>query len=281
MKVGGIIQARVGATRLPKKVFMPLPYYSKISVLEHIIKRTQKVSLINEIIVATTDKKSDNKIESFSRKLSIKVFRGDENNVLSRFFLAAQENNIEVIVRLTGDNPCIDYDLINSTIELHVNEKNDYTATKDYPLGLNVEVISFRALEKAFNEAETFPEKEHVTPYINKHPDKFKILIKEAQEEFYRPDIRLTLDTEEDYALLCSVFDYLYPENAFFDIQDIIELFEKKPWLKLINKKVIQKKIYDSLKDEISEAIKICDLQDLKRAKEFLEHRLYESYDNN
>lgn len=281
LKTGGIIQAKLGSTRLPDKVLLPLPCNSKTSVLEHIIRRTQKVQMIDEIIVATSNRKRDDVLESLSRKLRVKCFRGDEQNVLSRFFFAAKKSNLDVIVRLTGDNPCIDHNLINSIIEFHIKKRNDYTATKHYPLGLNVEVISFKAMETAFNEASNFFEKEHVTSYIYKNPDTFKISFKEAPKKFYHPDIRITLDTEEDYALLCAVFDYLYPRNKFFATEDIIDLFKKKSWLKLINKKIMQKKIFSSLEEEIREAVRLCDLQDLKRAKEYLEHRLHEGFHNN
>lgn len=282
MKIGAIIQARVSSTRLPNKVLLSLPYNLGIPVLEHIIRRTKKVDMINEIIVATTVDKNDERIELLSKRLEVRYYSGDEFNVLSRFYFAAQENNLGTVVRLTGDNPCIDYNVINSTIESHVNNKNDYTVTKGYPAGLNIEVISFTALEKAFNEADKNFEREHVTPYIcQTNPDLFKITTIEAPNQFRDPDIRITLDTEEDYALLCSVFDYLYPENEYFCIREIIDLFNRKPWLKLINKKIVQKKSYDSLEEELNEITKICDLQDLHRAKEFLERRLHEGLHNN
>ncbi len=274
-KIGAIIQARSSSTRLPNKIFLSLPYKSNISVLEHIINRSKKVHLLDEIIVATTYKKDDDVIENFCNKIGINCFRGDEDNVLSRFYAAAENNKIDIIIRLTADNPCIDYNLINSTIRFHINESNDYTFTKDYPVGLNIEVCSFIALKKAYQNVTEIYEKEHVTPYIYKsHPEYFKIGMVNSGEPLRRPDIRITLDTEEDYILLCTVYDYLYYKNNFFLSEDIVKLFVEKPWIGMINKKIIQKKIFNTLEEEIEESIKILDLQDLKRVKVYLVNKL-------
>jgi len=270
IKIGAIVQARVNSTRLPNKVLLSLPYSSNTSVLDQVIGRAQKIETVNEVIIAATNDKVDDAIESASDRLNVKCFRGDERNVLRRFFFAAKQNDLDVIVRLTADNPCIDFDLINSISKLHIKEKNDYTATKSYPLGMNVEIVSFEAIKKAATEASTSLEKEHVTPYIYTNPDKFKISEKEAPKDCRHPDIRLTLDTEEDYALLCAVFDYLCPANKFFGMKDLIDLFKEKPWLRLINKKVLQKKMFNTLDEEIKEAIKILDLQDFKKVKHLL-----------
>jgi len=140
------------------------------------------------------------------------------------------------------DNPCIDPLLISTIFENHIRNKVDYTKTEGYPIGLNVEVFNFNTLEKAYKNATKDYEKEHVTPYINRNPQKFKINIVKAPKELYVPDIRITLDTEEDYALLCAVYDFLYPKDKYFNAYDIVNLFNEKPWLKLINKKIIQKK---------------------------------------
>jgi spore coat polysaccharide biosynthesis protein SpsF len=137
-----------------------------------------------------------------------------------------------------------------------------------------VEVFNFNALEKAYKNATKDYEKEHVTPYINRNPQIFKINKIKASKELYAPDIRVTLDTEEDYVLLCAVFDYLYPKNKYFNAYDIVNLFYQKPWLKLINKKIMQKKIFNTLEEEFEEALKILDLQDLNKARDFIREYL-------
>jgi len=243
-KIGAIIQARMDSTRLPNKVLLNLPYDSKITVLENIVERARMSRFLKEIIIATSNKKEDDAIENLSKKIKTPCFRGDKHDVLSRYYQAAKKYELNHIVRLTGDNPCIDIDIIDHAVSFHIKENNDYTATKNYPAGLNAEVFSFSALEAAHKNASRDFEKEHVGPYIYKsNPKKFKINFLEAKKELKHPEIRVTLDTEEDYALLCAVFDHLYRGNNFFRIKDIVKLFKQKPWLLMINKKIVHKKI--------------------------------------
>lgn len=274
VKKGIIIQARVDSTRLPAKILFKLPFNSNFTVLEQVIKRCKNADNLDEIIIATTSKENDNVLEKITKFDGIRIFRGNEYNVLERFYYAAKIYKLNLIIRVTGDNPCIDSLLISTVLENHIRNKADYTKTEGYPIGLNVEVFNFNALEKAYKNATKDYEKEHVTPYINRNPKKFKINIIKAPKELYAPDIRVTLDTEEDYALLCALYDYLYPKNKYFNAYDIVNLFNQKPWLKLINKKIIQKKIFNSLEEELKEAINILDLQDLNKARDFFKENL-------
>jgi spore coat polysaccharide biosynthesis protein SpsF len=277
MKIGAIVQARTSSTRLPGKVLKELPYASGITCLEQVIRRLKKSKKLNDIIIATTKEKEDNDIINIVKKEDVKYFRGSKENVLSRYYFAAKENNIDLIVRITSDCPCIDVEIVDLTIYDHINKMADYTANslvRTYPHGLDVEVFNFNALEKAYKNAKEDYEKEHVTPYIYRNSQIFKINIIKAPKEIYTPGIRVTLDTEEDYTLLCTVFDYLYPQNKYFDAYDVVKLFKEKPWLKLINKKIIQKKIFNTLEEELEEAVKILDLQDLNKARDFLKENL-------
>ncbi|WP_456392077.1 cytidylyltransferase domain-containing protein [Persephonella sp.] len=275
MKVGAIIQARTSSTRLPAKVLKKLPYDSDITVLQQVIRRVNRASTLDEVVVATTTEPEDRIITEIAEREGIKWFRGSKNDVLGRYYHCAKENNIDVIVRITSDCPCIDWDIIDELVEEHIKNKADYTSNvleRSYPHGLDVEVISFDALEQAHCEAKQDFEREHVCPYINRtQKDRFKIHGVKAPPELSAPDIRITLDTEEDYALLCAVFDYLFYENNFFGAEDIVRLFKEKPWLKLINKKVVQKKIFNSLEEEIEEAKRLLELQELKNVKKLLE----------
>jgi len=277
MKIAAIIQARTSSTRLPGKVLKELPYNSGITCLEQVIRRLKKSKKLNDIIIATTKDKEDNEIIDIAKKENVKYFRGSKENVLSRYYFAAKENNIDIIVRITSDCPCIDAAITDLTIDDHINKMANYTTNslvRTYPHGLDVEVFNFNTLEKVYKNATKDYEKEHVTPYINRNPQKFKINIVKAPKELYAPDIRITLDTEEDYALLCAVYDYLYPKNKYFNAYDIVCLFNEKPWLKLINKKIIQKKIFNTLEEELEEAVKILDLQDLNKARDFIREYL-------
>ncbi|HBR18405.1 MAG TPA: acylneuraminate cytidylyltransferase [Deltaproteobacteria bacterium] len=278
MKIGAIIQARASSTRLPGKVLMELPYNSGITVLQQVIRRLKKANKINEIIVATTVDKEDDRIVDVANLEMVKWFRGSKDNVLERYYLAAKENKLDVIVRLTSDCPCIDPEIVDNVIEEHLEKHADYTSNvliRTFPHGMDTEIINFNALEVAHQEAKSDYEKEHVMPYIYKTKSMmFKIAGVEAAQEFNAPDIRVTLDTNDDYILLCAVFDYLYPKDNLFKIKDIVNLFHEKPWLKLINKKVLQKKMFDTFEDEMEEALKVLDLQELKQVKVFLEKHL-------
>ena len=278
MKIGAIVQARTSSTRLPNKVLKELPYGSSITVLEQVIKRLNKSQKLNEIIIATTEELEDDEIVKIADKRDVKWFRGNKENVLSRYYFAAKKNNIDIVVRIMSDCPCIDPEIIDLVINEHIKRVADYTSNsslvRTYPHGLDVDVFNFNALEKAYKNAEKDYEREHVIPYIYRNPHIFKVNQVKAPQELYAPDIRIVLDTEEDYALLCAVFDYLYPRNEYFNAYDITKLFEEKPWLKLINRRIVQKKIFDTLKEELEEAVKILALQDLKRARDFLREYL-------
>jgi spore coat polysaccharide biosynthesis protein SpsF len=285
MKIGAIIQARSGSSRLPKKVLKPLPYGSDITVLQQVIRRVKRSLSLDEIIVATTTKSQDDAIVHIAEKEKVKTFRGDEKDVLSRYYFAAKEHNLDVIVRITSDCPCIDPRVVDRVVLTHLKEEADYTSNtlkRTYPHGLDVEVISFKALEEAFCKATKPFEREHVCPYIHTtNREKFKLVNVEAPPHLRAPDIRITLDTEEDYALLCAVFDYLYPETPFFGGEEIVNLFREKPWLKLINRKVVQKKTFLSEEEELKEALKVLNLQELFRAKGIIEKHLKEKEDKN
>ncbi len=274
MKIGAIIQARTSSTRLPGKVLKTLPYNSNVTVLEQVIRRVKKADSIDEIIVATTVQEDDQAIVDIAKTEDVRWFRGSVENVLERFFLAARENKLDIIVRITSDCPCIDWEIIDTLVKKHLRYKADYTSNtleRTYPHGLDAEVISFQAIEKATKKAKTSFEKEHVTPYIyNTDKNSFRLISHKAPPELTAPDIRITLDTLEDYALLCAVFEYLYNRNKFFTAKEIVNLFNEKPWLKLINKRTSQKKMYNSLEDEINEAINILKLNELNNVTSLL-----------
>jgi len=275
-KIGAIIQARTSSTRLPEKVLLNLPYGSGVNVLQQVIRRLKASKHINQIIIATTTDDADNKIVNTAKKENVLFFRGSKDNVLERYYLAARENGLDIIVRITSDCPCIDPEIVDEVISTHLNKQSDYTSNtliRTYPVGLDVEVINLKTLEKCYNNAKKDLEKEHVTLYVHNNLDKFKtenVSLKGTDKS----QIRITLDTEEDYALLCSLFDYLYEIDEFFKYKDIIQLFEGKPWLILINKKIVAKKTFKTVDDEVKEALKILELQELKNARKLLQESL-------
>lgn len=279
MKIGCIIQTRLSSTRLYKKVLLELPNGSGVTVLENVVRRVKISKKISEIIIATTINRLDDKIEEEAIKLGVKFYRGSEDNVLERYYLAAKRENLDYIIRVTSDCPCIDSDIIDEIIEKHLKEENDYTSNtlkRSYPHGLDVEIFNFKVLEEAYkNSTEKF-EKEHVTPYIYKTSvENYKIGELVVEESYFSPNIRVTLDTKEDYTLLQAVYDYLYKDNEYFTYKEIVKLFEKKRWLYEINSSIEQKKVCKNLEEEIKEAMKLLEKQDLNRAKDYLESKYY------
>ncbi|MDR2544831.1 MAG: glycosyltransferase family protein [Methanobrevibacter sp.] len=245
MKIGAIIQGRTTSTRLPKKILKNLPYDSNITVLEQVINRLKRSKLLDELIIATTINDSDDEIVEIAKRMEVPYYRGDEFDVLERYYQSAKKFNIDVVVRITSDCPCVDHRIVDKNIRSYINKNVDYSSNSlngKLIRGFDVEVINFQALKKLLTATEDF-EREHVTPYLYlSYPKQFNINIVE-ENGLNIPGVRVTLDTEEDYTLLCTIFDYLYYDNPDFSANDVVNLFEKKPWLKNINKNIKQKKL--------------------------------------
>ena len=243
MNVVCIIQARIGSTRLPGKV---LKNICGKTVLQHDIDRLRRVKNIDEIVIATTILEKDEAITKEADRLGLKYFRGSEEDVLSRYYYAAKENNADVVVRVTSDCPLIDSEVTEKIIQYYIenNDKYDYvsnTIDRTYPRGLDTEVFSFSSLQKAFNEASSMRDREHVTPYIWDNPHLFRLFQYKNQTDY--SNLRWTLDTAEDFELINRVYNFLYAEKGNnFNIDDIIELYRKHPELIDINKDIEQKK---------------------------------------
>ncbi|MFY2158380.1 cytidylyltransferase domain-containing protein [Cytobacillus firmus] len=243
MKIAAIIQARMGSTRLSGKVMKDI---KGRSVLSHVIERVRQSDLIEDIIIATTVLARDNVIENEAKIYGAKVFRGSEEDVLSRYYLAAKENNIDIIVRITSDCPVIDSNVIDEIINYYLKENYDIVTNagsdisqRTFPRGLDTEVFSFQVLEEAFNNGREKYHREHVTPYIYERSNKI---------HYFKNDVnysnhRWTLDTEEDFELISEIYSRLYKGTHDFYLQDIIDIFNKEPKLFTINAHIEQKKI--------------------------------------
>jgi spore coat polysaccharide biosynthesis protein SpsF len=255
-KVGIIIQARMGSSRLQGKILLKLPFYGKESVLEQILKRAKAVEGAQQVWVASSTN-PENEVLEMLLEGKCNLFRGEEDDVLSRFYQIAKQQNLDTIVRLTADNPCFDPLYIQKAIEEHTNNEADYTYTKGLPLGMNVEVLSFKALETAFLHATSAEEKEHVTPYVTKNPNDFKLHYPIFFENELYSDWRLTMDTPSDYALMCLLYENLYLQNPIFGFESIRTFIEKNPWVLFINRENRQKKIYASFEEEKNDAKKL------------------------
>lgn len=243
MKVGVIIQARMGSTRLPEKIMKDI---QGKTVLEHVIERVGQSKLADEIIVATTTNKEDRVIELEALRCGVKAYRGSEDDVLSRYYYAAKDNKLDVVVRITSDCPLIDPEILDEMIQYYLKSNVDIVSNvgllltdRTYPRGLDVEIFSFAILEDAFKNAEARYQREHVTPYIYEASD---------DSYYYKNSIdyskyRLTLDTDDDFKLISEVYKHLYNGVHEFYLNDIVELFEKIPGLYDINSHIEQKKL--------------------------------------
>lgn len=243
MKVICIMQARVGSTRLPEKVLKKI---EGKTVLEHDVNRLKLSTMLDDIVIATTLKKEDEKIVCEAKRLGVKYFRGSEKDVLSRYYFAAKEINAEVIVRVTSDCPCLDFNILDEMIKLFKskNGKIDYlnnTMERSFPRGYDIEIFTFEALENAFNNASKEYEREHVTPYLYDINNNFKVFSYKYKKDYSM--YRVTLDTREDFEVIKSIYEELFKEKEYFGIDKVIEFLECNPHIATINNKIEQKKL--------------------------------------
>jgi dTDP-glucose 4,6-dehydratase len=240
LNICSIIQARMDSTRLPGKVMMkikdkPLLYYD--------IDQVRASKLINKVIVATTTSPHDDVIEKAVNAIGFDVYRGSENDVLDRYYQTAKKFNVDVIVRITSDCPLIDPVVIDEVIQKFLDTQCDYCSNVQpptYPDGLDVEVFSFAALERAWKEAKLMSEREHVTPYLWKNTDKFKIEKVVNDKDLNR--YRLTVDQKEDFDLVALIYAKIRKRPIL--LNDLMELFKKEPELIQINAKYTRNEGY-------------------------------------
>lgn len=236
-----IIQARMRSARLYGKVLLPL---GNKPVLWHVVNRCKKAKLQDKIIVATSNKKTDDAIQEFCNNNDVPVFRGDEQNVLKRYYDTAHKFHSTNIVRITADCPLIDPNIIDLCIKTFQNNNCDYasnTLERTFPRGLDVEIFSFKTLEKAYQNAQNLYEQEHVTPYIwENKSNEFTVQNIIAPKEYHYPHIRLTLDTEKDYALLKIIYDTFY-KGTPIENKNVLTFLQNHKEIRLINSAVKQK----------------------------------------
>jgi len=242
-RIAAILQARMGSTRFPGKV---LSLIAGKPLIGHIVQRIRATKRIREIILATTEQPGDDDLAIFAKENGVLCYRGEEDDVLARFYGAATQYKVDVIVRICCDDPLIDHIMLNELIDLHTKTQSDYTSTshvRTFPMGIEAEVFNYEVLKKVFNCASKKYEREHVTPYIYENPKLFKITFLEASGKLKRPDLRLTIDTHEDFRLIKEIFNGLYKDGKLFNSYDVIDFIDNNPELLLINKMVIQKQL--------------------------------------
>jgi len=251
--VVAIIQARMGSTRLPGKVLLPI--LGK-PMLWHIVNRLQAVPSIDKIVVATSTASDDDKIASFANEYEVACFRGSESDVLDRYYQAALRFNAGQMLRITGDCPFVDPKVVSNLIKLYDAGSYDYVGVATgagamfidegrFPDGLDAECLSFATLECTWREAVEPGDREHVTPYIWRVAGRFHIGALKAEKDYSR--FRWTVDNEADFQLVSQVYEALFQEDKPFLMADILDYLNDHPELAESNQMFIGEEGYREL----------------------------------
>ena len=243
MKVNAIIQARCGSTRLPGKIFMDI---DGKPLLWHVVNRLTYADLIDDIVVATTTDYKDDMTEKWCNENNVKCYRGSEDDVLNRFYNAAVAFPCDVIVRVTADDPFKEPSIIDMIIKKLIDEKLDLACNvlpPSFPEGLDCEVFTFDVIETMENATNDAYDREHVTPYIYNHPDKFKIENISSSRQL--SDYRWTIDNQEDYDMVNAIYEKRKNENEGILLMDeILGILEENPEIASINSEVKRSAMY-------------------------------------
>jgi len=260
MKIVTVIQSRTTSSRLSRKILLPL---GDSIVLIKMLERVKKANLVDNIVIATTTDKEDDEIVSVCELIGVDCFRGHPTDCLDRHYQVGLKYNADAVVKIPSDCPLIDPAIIDRVIGAFIENypefdyfSNLHPAT--YPDGNDVEIFKFSVLEEAWKNADKDFEREHTTPYIWENPEKYRIgnVFCEGNFNFF-PNYRWTLDYDEDYQLISTIYNNLYNENQFFGVYDIIEFLNNNPIYKKINEKHNGKYWYSN------------HLEDLKHIEEF------------
>lgn len=234
MKIIAIVQARLGSTRYPKKI---LERVKKKSLIELLLKRLSLSKSISDIIVAIPKDKSEIPLKKYLKKLGYKVYIGDKNDLLDRYYKAAKKYNAEIIVRITGDCPLVDFRIVDSLVHSLIKDQLDFISNSiksSFPDGLDVSVIKFKALKQSWIKATNSFDREHVVPYIIKNKSFRKKNISNPKNLSY---LRWTIDEHDDFIVIKNIFNYFYP-RINFSWEEIHNLYKNKPKLFLANKNI-------------------------------------------
>ncbi|WP_395648232.1 cytidylyltransferase domain-containing protein [Terricaulis sp.] len=219
-----ILQARMSSRRLPGKVMAPI---LGMPMLARQIERIGRASRVQRLVVATSDRPSDDPIAGLCERIGVACFRGSLEDVLGRFTAAVRAYPADTVVRLTADCPLTDWRLIDECIALHERMNADYTSNiieRTYADGLDVEVMKRAAIEAADREASAQDEREHVTPYLYRHPERFRIV--HMRQDADEAAMRWTVDNEADLDMTRAVYAALHSKNPDFDRHDVLKFLQ-------------------------------------------------------
>lgn len=236
--IGFFIQARLKSTRLPEKLFLPL---AGKSVLLHIIERLKSCAGFYDYIVVLVPADEFERIQNHVQVFAdVIVFPGDAENVLKRFYDANRKMNVDVIVRLTGDNPLVDTLHLKKALAAHIKNSADYTVYTHLPLGTGFEIFNKEVLNMCHNGSRESYQQEHVSPYIREHPEIFKIQELKASGIYKNSSLRLTVDELADYELMKVLYNELY-HGSPIPLKQALHFLKDNPLYAQINRNVKQK----------------------------------------
>ncbi len=213
-------------------------------MLWYVVERTRAAKTLDEVIIATTTQPADAAIVALCRELGVGCFQGCEEDVLDRYYQAGLQQKADAVVRITSDCPLIDPEVVDKVVEAFVLQKPDYASNslvRTYPRGLDTEVMTFGALERAWTNARQPYQRSHVTPYIYENPAKFNLLSVTGEQD--RSEYRWTVDTPEDLEFVRAVYARLEGKPSLFG--DVLKLMEREPVLAEINRAVSQKELHE------------------------------------
>ena len=243
-KIGCVIQARMGSVRLPGKVMLKI---SGKSLLEHIVDRVRGSSIIKKVVVATSVASENDVIRDFGKSFNVDVFSGDDSDVLSRYIKAAEKFGLDIICRITADDPLVDIEEADRMVGILISEGLDYVTNSDksieeygtdVPVGLQSEVTTYSALSSAYEAAAAGTYREHVTLYLEENPGKYRIKIVSPREAIKWKGLRLTVDTNEDFKLMSNIYKSLY-EGFPLKNEKVISFLKANPALLEVNSGIV------------------------------------------
>jgi len=246
-----ILQARMTSSRLPGKALKPILGQPMI---QRQVERIRQSRRVDRLVIATSTDASDDILVEVCEALGIECARGSLDDVLDRYYQVARACGPEHVVRLTGDCPLLDPEVMDETVAFHLAGQFDYTSNAldslTFPSGLDAEVMRFECLERTWREARLPSEREHVTPYLYNHPELFRLGSYRGEQNFSH--MRWTVDEPEDLAFVRQVYAALHPANPSFRMLDIVGLVEREPALSAINSRFQRNEGYQKslIKDE-------------------------------
>lgn len=262
LRILAIVQSRMNSTRLPGKVLLDI---AGQPMLARVVDRARRAKMLDEVVVATTIDPSDGPVEVLCRSRNYPFYRGSANDVLDRYYQAASQFQADVIVRLTADCPLIDPGVIDATViaffgfdplsDRTLKQIKSYAPRYDfatnrlpppwkrtYPIGLDTEVCTFKALERAWREAIEPHQREHVMPYLYEQAGRFRVRVIDHEPDYGA--LRFTVDTAEDLQLVREIFNRFGGRDDFGWLE-VVALLDRHPELAEINASVVHKTVHD------------------------------------